>query len=375
MSEALLRFERVAESHLLVHFEGRLVLAQIAELWNKSHKTLDQAGIDRLTIDLEKVEIVDTAGAALLHGLKQLCSKQGIDVEEINTPSSVEQFLEYIEQHSLSEKEASAVAKVNLVEGLGAKVQAHLTEAKSFVRFLGKFLSAAASRVLRPHDVHYRELMYFIQAVGVGAVPLLVSLSLLLGMLMVFQGMNSVRSLGSNVFIADMVVISVTREMGPLLTAVILSGRTGAAYAAELGTMKVNQELDALAVMDLDVTHFLVLPRVFALMIADPLLTMISDASGILGGLVTSHVVLGLPFESFLHEAQKTLSPNDIYTGLIKAVTFGAFIGLIGCFKGMRTGMGASSVGVQTTSAVVTCIFLVILFDTIFSYIFQLYGW
>lgn len=375
MSKAQLRFEEVAEGQLLAHFEGRLVLAQVGDLWKQAIKTLDEARIDRLTLDLGKVEIVDTAGAALLHGLKQLCSTRRISVEEKNTPSSVRQFLQYIEQHSFTKEGSPSAAKVNFIEDLGKKVRIHLTEAKSFVGFLGRFLSATASRVLRPHAVHYREIFYFTQAVGVGAVPLLVSLSLLLGMLMVFQGMNSVRNLGSNVFIADMVVIAVTREMGPLLTAVILSGRTGAAYAAELGTMKVNQELDALAVMDLDVTHFLVLPRVFALMIATPLLTMISDASGILGGLVTSYVVMGLPFESFLNEAQKTLSPNDLYTGLIKAVTFGAFIGLIGCFKGMRTGMGASSVGIQTTSAVVTCIFLVIFFDTMFSYIFQLYGW
>ena len=248
-------------------------------------------------------------------------------------------------------------------------------ETKEFVEFLGRFIAGMSMRILQPHRLRFTEIFYQAQIVGSGAVPLLTALSLLLGALMVFQGMNTVRSFGSDIFIADLVVVSVTREMGPLLTAVVLSGRTGAAFAAELGAMKINQEIDALNVMDLDVTHFLVLPRILAMMVAAPLLTMISEAAGILGGLVTSYVAMGLPFDSFIREVHNTLGVSDIYTSLIKAVTFGAFIGLVGCFKGLRTQMGAISVGLQTTSAVVTCIFLVILFDTLFSYIFQLYGW
>jgi phospholipid/cholesterol/gamma-HCH transport system permease protein len=187
--------------------------------------------------------------------------------------------------------------------------------------------------------------------------------------------MKTVSSFGSDIFIADMVVFAVTREMGPLLTAVILAGRTGAAFAAEIGTMKMNEEIDALMVHNFDITGYLVLPRVFALMVAGPLLTMLSNATGILGGLVTSKVTLGLPPTSFLHEAQKALSPGDIYTGLIKGAVFGTFVGLIGCFRGLQTGLGAGSVGIQTTSAVVTGIFMVIFLDTLFSYIFQVYGW
>jgi len=206
-------------------------------------------------------------------------------------------------------------------------------------------------------------------------VPLLMTLSLLLGALMVFQGMNSVSNFGNPVYIADMVVIAVSREMGPLLTAVILAGRSGAAFAAEIGTMKLNEEIDALEVHNFDITGYLVLPRVFALMVAGPILTMISDVTGILGGMVTSEVAMQLPAASFLHEAQSVFGSSDIYTGLIKGTVFGAFIGLIGCYRGLRTGMGAGSVGIQTTSAVVTGIFVVIFLDTLFSYIFQMYGW
>lgn len=370
-----MRFEKIEEGHLVLHLQGKLDLSQVAELWSNAIKALKDNRIERLTLDMEKLSMVDTAGVALLNDIKGYCSEEGIRVTEQNIPQSVKEFLTFIENHSRTKIDSPAEAEVNFVEELGERLHGHLLEARYFVCFLGEFLAALAMKISRPHRLNVREILYQSQLVGVGAIPLLVSLSLLLGALMVFQGMNSVRSFGADIYIADMVVISVTREMGPLLTAVILSGRTGAAFAAELGTMKINQEIDALSVMGFDVTSFLVLPRVLALMIADPLLTMIANASGILGGLVTSYVVMQLPFESFLIESQKILSPGDIYTGLIKGATFGIFIGLVGCFRGLRTGMGASSVGLQTTSAVVTCIFLVIFLDTLFSYIFQLYGW
>lgn len=281
MSRSVVRFEEDQEHHLILHLEGKLELNDVKDVWKEALKALRKAKIKSLTLNLEKVTIVDTAGAVLFRNLEQYCSEGGIGFALKNIPPSVEQFLQYVKQHAATKSNSYVGTEVNYVERIGKKVHAQLLETKWFVRFFGRFLGAATSRLLRPHTIHFQEILYQIQLVGVGAVPLLVSLSLLLGMLMVFQGMNSVRSFGANIYIADMVVISVTREMGPLLTAVVLSGRTGAAYAAELGTMKINEELDALSVMDLDVMHFLVLPRVLALMVVNPLLTMISDAAGI----------------------------------------------------------------------------------------------
>jgi phospholipid/cholesterol/gamma-HCH transport system permease protein len=163
--------------------------------------------------------------------------------------------------------------------------------------------------------------------------------------------------------------------MAPLLTAVILAGRSGAAFAAEIGSMKLNQELDALEVMDFDISGFLVLPRVFALAAAGPLLTLLADAAGIIGGMVTSRVVLGLPVVSFIQEIQKALSPADLYTGIIKGLSFAALIGLTGCYCGLRTRMTAGSVGIQTTTAVVSGILLIILADGLYAGIFQMLGW
>jgi phospholipid/cholesterol/gamma-HCH transport system permease protein len=359
----------------IVHLRGRLDRAQAGPLWREISKILKTTSPPQMVLDFHEVTGIDTAGAALLLNLKSLCSNQGTKLSHRHLSEAVSPFLRYMQEHSSGRLVPRTTPPLDIISRFGEWGLFTLRDAGAFVRLLGDFLVAAPMQLLQPRRLHLRELLYQIQLVGVRAVPLLVTLSLLLGALMVFQGMNTVRNFGTMVYIADMVVIAVTREMGPLLTAVILAGRSGAAFAAEIGTMKLNEEIDALTVHNFDITSYLVFPRVIALMLAGPILTMFSNAAGILGGLVTSETALGLPAASFLNEAQKVLSPSDIYTGLIKGAVFGAFIGLIGCFRGLRTGLGAGSVGIQTTSAVVTSIFVVIFLDTLFSYIFQMYGW
>lgn len=364
-----------SESDILFRLHGRIDRAQAGSIWSELSGPLKENKPPRLILDLREVSSVDTAGAALIICLENLSSSQGTKLLLRNVPEEVGPFLQYMKEHSSGRLTREAAARGNFISRCGDWGLKILQDAQAFIKFLGEFLAAGPRQLIHPRWLHVKELLYQTQMVGAGAVPLLVTLSLLLGALMVFQGMKTVTSFGSKLFIADMVVFAVTREMGPLLTAVILAGRSGAAFAAEIGTMKLNEEVDALEVHGFDITGYLVWPRVFALMVAGPLLTMLSNATGILGGLVTSKVTLNLPPASFLREAQNALSPGDLYTGLIKGAVFGAFVGLIGCFRGLQTGLGAGSVGIQTTSAVVSGIFMVIFLDTLFSYIFQVYGW
>jgi phospholipid/cholesterol/gamma-HCH transport system permease protein len=364
-----------AEGNSVVYLRGRLDRPGVLPLWQEVVEPLKQTKPPQLVLDFQEVSGMDTAGAALLRSLQNLCASQGTKLTYRHLPEALQPFLKYIDEHSTVRPAPWVKPPLGFISRVGEWGWLHLQDAAAFLRLLGDFLVAGPKQFVRPRRLLLKEWLYQLQLMGVGAVPLLITLSLLLGALMVFQGMKTVSSFGSPVLIADMVVIAVTREMGPLLTAVILAGRSGAGIAAEIGTMKLNEEIDALTVHNFDITSYLILPRVFALMLAGPLLTMISDATGILGGLVTSEMALQVPAVSFLHEAQTVLGPSDIYTGLIKGAVFGAFIGLVGCFRGLRTGMGAGSVGIQTTSAVVTGIFVVIFLDTLFSYIFQMYGW
>lgn len=370
-----IKIEREARGDVVVRLTGPLDWTQAGSLRREVSNTLKGAKPKQLVLDGQEVTSIDTAGVAAILSIENLCRSQGVEFAIRNLPETVGQYLGYVKKHSSGQPVAPPKLQTDAISRLGEWSLEFLQESAAFVRFLGKFLMAAPQRLLNPRRLHPTEIFYRVQLVGVGAVPLLVLLSLLLGALMVFQGMKSVNRFGNPVFIADMVVIAVTREMAPLLTAVIMAGRTGAAFAAEIGTMKLNEEIEALTALNFDITSYVVLPRVFALMLAGPMLTMISDASGIVGGMVTAQTFMQLPLESFLQEAQKVLTSSDIYTGLIKGCVFGALIGLIGCFRGLRTGMGAGSVGIQTTSAVVTSIFVVIFMDTLFSYIFQMYGW
>jgi phospholipid/cholesterol/gamma-HCH transport system permease protein len=370
-----IKIEREAGGGAIVRLSGPLDWTQAGSLRHEVDNALKITKPRQLVLDGQEVTGIDTAGVAAILSIENLCRRQGVEFAMRNLPESVGQYLSYVKKHSSGQPVAPPPPRVGAISRLGEWSLEFLQESAAFTQFLGKFLMAAPRRLLNPRRLHPTEIFYRVQLVGVGAVPLLVLLSLLLGALMVFQGMNSINKFGNPVFIADMVVIAVSREMAPLLTAVIMAGRTGAAFAAEIGTMKLNEEIEALTALNFDITSYVVLPRVFALMLAGPMLTMVSDVSGIFGGMVTARVFMQLPPESFLQEAQKILTSSDIFTGLIKGCVFGALIGLIGCFRGLRTGMGAGSVGIQTTSAVVTGIFVVIFMDTLFSYIFQMYGW
>jgi phospholipid/cholesterol/gamma-HCH transport system permease protein len=362
-----------AKNEVVFYLQGRIDRSQAGVIWRKLSRALRTQRPSPVILDLNEVTGVDTAGIAFLFRLENLCANLGIKLTLRHLPETVRPFLDYMKEHSTGQPIPEARRRQDPISRFGDWGSKIFQDAYDFVRFLGDFLVAGPRQLVHPRRQQLRDFFYQSQLVGAGAVPLLAVLSLLLGALMVFQGMNTVRNFGQDVYIADLVVLAVTREMGPLLTAVIMAGRSGAAFAAEIGTMKLNEEIDALTVHNFDITSYLVLPRVFALMVAGPLLTMFSNAAGIFGGLVTSRVAMNLPVASFLGETQKVLSAGDIFTGLIKGAVFGTFVGLIGCFRGLQTGLGAGSVGIQTTSAVVTGIFVVIFLDTLFSYIFQMY--
>ncbi|MBZ4659598.1 MAG: uncharacterized protein JG766_1521, partial [Desulfacinum sp.] len=197
----------------------------------------------------------------------------------------------------------------------------------------------------------------------------------LMGLIMAFQAAVQLRQFGANIFVADLVSLALTRELGPLMTAIILAGRSAAAFAAEIGTMKVNEEVDALTVMGFNVTEFLIMPKVAALAVSGPLLTIFANASGIVGGIVVGVLSLDLTPASFITEVWQILTVGDVAGGLVKSFAFALVVALVGCFRGLQTERTADSVGRMTTSAVVTSIFLIILTDAVFTVLFHVFSW
>ena len=236
------------------------------------------------------------------------------------------------------------------------------------VMALSRFLTGP----FRPENLHFRATVEQCVRAGYSSLPLVALISFLMGMIMALQSAYQLNELGALDLVADLVAVAVTRELAPLLTAVIVAGRFGSAIAAELGTMKVSQEIDALVVMGIDPVSFLVVPRLVAVVVSLPCLTIFADLVGILGGYTVAVGALGIGSGTYVSNTVDALVLQDLFTGLAKAVVFATIIGLVGCQRGLQTEGGADEVGRSTTSSVVRSIVLVIaadLFVTAFSYI------
>ncbi|MFI5335206.1 MAG: MlaE family ABC transporter permease [Opitutales bacterium] len=213
------------------------------------------------------------------------------------------------------------------------------------------------------------------QECGAMALPIVGLISFLVGIIMAYQGAVQLRQFGADIYLADMVGVSVVREMGPLMAAIVLSGRTGAAFAATLGNMKASEEIDALETLGISPVDFLVMPRIAALLFMMPLLALYSNCLGVLGGLVISAGILDIPASLYWAETKSIVDLSDLSTGLIKAATFGLLIGVAGCLRGLQADRSAAGVGAAATRAVVTAILLIIVSDAIYAVVFNILGW
>jgi phospholipid/cholesterol/gamma-HCH transport system permease protein len=369
-----LEIRRDKEGELLIAVHGRLDRKVVGPLWSRVKDAVATSRTERVIFDLADVTGIDTSGVALLRILESLCAERGIAFRSRNLSDSVGQFVEYTKELSPEHRTPATLTTPDPISRIGGWFEDRLRGTYLFASFVGDCLAGIAWYVRNPSRFPVRLMLVQMQKTGTDAMPLVIFMSALMGMIMVFQGLSSMGVVTPPIYLADMVAIAVTREMAPLLTAVIIAGRTGAAFAAELGTMKINEEIDALLVMDFDVNRYLVLPRILALIITGSLLTILADAAGIIGGLITCVNVAGLSPVAFMDEVRKVMGPNDIYSGVIKGFGFSTIIALIGCFCGLRTSITPDSVGVQTTTAVVIGIFLIIVADGFFAALFHIYG-
>jgi len=221
-----------------------------------------------------------------------------------------------------------------------------------------------------PRRLRWRPILHNVQAAGVDALPITGLLSFLMGLVIAYQGADQLQRFGANIFVVDLVALAMLRELSPLLTAIIIAGRSGSAYTAQIGTMKVTEEIDALRTIGIGAQDLLVIPKVIALVIVMPLLTVYTDVTGVLGGMVMAKLKLGVGFAAFFDRLVDAIHPSSYWTGLMKAPVFALIVALVGCHRGFQVGGSADSVGAQTTTSVVQSIFLVIVTDALFSIVF-----
>ncbi len=258
-----------------------------------------------------------------------------------------------------------------MLERLGQRVSNASANTCALLGFLGESAMALAGWLKHPARIRWRPIVFNLRSSGFDALPIVGTLSFLLGIVVAYQGADQLRQYGANIFVADLVGLSMLREFAPLMTAIIIAGRSGSAYAAQIGTMAVTQEIDAMRTIGMAPLEMLVLPKLLALVVALPLLTVFADMLGVAGGMLMAQARLGVGFGEFLERFSKAVSVTSYLVGIGKAPVFAAIIVLVGCFQGFRTRGGADSVGQQTTRAVVQSIFLVIVADALFSVAFS----
>src|SRR5262245_25743152 len=326
-----------------------------------------------MELDLSAVEHLDGAAAALLLDLRNELAAAGAGAEIVGAAGPVQGLLDLYGAHARRPSHKPPPTRIGILDQIGRETRAILGEGRG-LDFVGDLALAGAQAARRPRVVNWSDLPRLMERAGADGVPIVLLLNFLVGLVTAFQAALQLRQFGADIFVADLVGLALTRELAPLMTAIIVAGRSGAAFSAELGTMRVSEEIDALRTLGLDPYHFLVFPRVVSLVIVLPLLTILADVVGIAGGLLVASLVLDLPHSAYLLEIQKSVDAWDVFSGVLKTAFFGLAIALIACARGLSTKGGAEGVGRATTSAVVTSIFAIVVLDAIFTVLFNALG-
>ncbi len=335
---------------------------------------LSTSGNPKLIVDGTRIDALDTGGALLLQKLLKRLSSDGLSLTISGLRVQFENLLEVSarEAEDQTTRQSGVLATPAFwLENLGRSAKSTSDQIVALLSFVGECAVGFAVSVAHPARIRWRPILFNIRSAGFDALPIVGLLSFLLGIVVAYQGADQLRQYGANIYVADLVGLSMLREFAPLITAIIIAGRSGSAYAAQIGTMSVTEEIDAMRTLGIVPMDLLVLPKIVALLVALPLLTVFADVLGVFGGMIMSRAQLGVGFGEFLDRFGKAVSVTAYLVGICKAPVFAAIIAVVGCFQGFRTKGGADSVGRQTTRSVVQSIFLVIVADALFSVAFS----
>jgi phospholipid/cholesterol/gamma-HCH transport system permease protein len=352
----------------VVRLSGPLTLDTIGPLWRDVLKQVKGAGGAR--IDLTDVPRCDSSGAALV-----LDVRQRTEGEIVGAGTQVRSMLDILDRPCPNPPEAPPEDfKKGVVDTLGDFAWEVAQNARETIEYVGSVAAGLLGVLLRPHSIRWGDTIGYMVRVGADALGIIVVVNGLMGLILAFQSANMLERYGADAYVAMAVGIGITRELGPLMTAIVVAGRSGSAFAAEIGTMKVNEEVSALDAMGLERTRFLVLPKIVALFLMMPLLVIFADVAGIAGGVAVGITFIDLPLGVYLRNTIESVGVWDLGQGLIRAQCYSVVIAAVGCLRGLQTRQGAQGVGVSTTSAVVSGILLIIVTNAIIAIVFASLG-
>jgi phospholipid/cholesterol/gamma-HCH transport system permease protein len=333
--------------------------------WRNLESELSAIGVVSLEIDVRQL-VCDSAGLALLYYLSIGAMTPGASVSLSGLSPELQHLLRSFSKDDFQALQEHEPACSLFVEDVGAATSSWLCDLRQQVEFMGEVALGMAKSLFRPRRMHWKEVFRVFEAAGVNALPVVALLTFLVGMVIAFESAQPLAQLGAQVFVANLLGLVMSRELGPVMAAIMLAGRSGSAFAAELGTMKVNEELNALQTMGLSPVQFLVIQRVLAGILLAPVLTIFAMYAGLLGGIPVL-LGLGFPLRMVLVQIQTSLHFGDLAEGLSKSIVFGGIVAAVSCLRGLQTGEGPRAVGESTTRSVVSSILLIIFADAIFA--------
>ncbi|MEL6435771.1 MAG: ABC transporter permease [Pseudomonadota bacterium] len=362
-----------ADAHVVVHLHGLMTTVEIAPFnaaFNTVASRLD--GVKRITIRSAGITEIDTAGAWLLHRLRQTATARGIDVEMVDTPEDVASLVDAVAKAADNQTDDDLETKRNLnpFEPVGRAVSGMWRDTIAGLNILGAAVRGSQLKAGRGNRLNMAPVTSQIDRMGVRAIPIIVLMSSIIGAIIAQQGAFQLRYFGAEIFVVDLVGILVLREIGVLLTAIMIAGRSGSAITAEIGSMKMREEVDALDVIGLNPIGVLVFPRLAALVISLPLLTFIANMSALGGAMFVAQAYSGITPDAFISRVDDAIVTSDFFAGLIKAPFMAIIVGIIASVEGMKVQGSAESLGSAVTASVVKSIFVVIVVDGLFAIFF-----
>ncbi|MCX5804778.1 MAG: MlaE family lipid ABC transporter permease subunit [Proteobacteria bacterium] len=351
-----------------ISLSGHISIDSIGSILNEIMPFLDEKLPTRLVIDLAHVDYLDSSGALMLIEMEEKVKAKSIPFELINISDKTKEMLSLINRDALrttpliSEKRTTGI-----IEKIGEESILFYNDIIEVITFGGQLVLEIIYCILHPRSVRWGDVILYMKKIGVDGLPIIGLISFLLGLILAFMSALQLKQFGANIYVPALLSVAMVRELGPIMTAILVAGRSGSAFAAEIGTMKVNEEVDALITMGFNPTRFLAIPKVFASVVVLPFLTMFADVFAIAGGLLIGIMVLDLTVYTYINQTIKAIDLFNIVMSIIKSMVLAILIAGIGCQRGFTVRGGAQGVGNATTSAVVAGLFLIIVVDSIFA--------
>jgi len=375
MSEAAVDFSLLNKEVLSVHLNGKWQIDQDVPSKKEMADQLHQyPTVKHIVFDSTALDAWDSSLLIFLFDLTKVARKREIQIKKDGLPSGVRQLMDLATAVPKKEDASQSVSREGFFAKVGSDVTDFIRSAGELVTFIGAASVAFVRMVTGRARFRGSDLGVFLQGAGAQAVPIVSLISFLIGLILAFVGVLELALFGAEVYVADLVGIAMVREMGAIMTGIIMAGRTGAAYAAQLGTMQVNEEIDALETLAIPPMEFLVLPRMVALTLMMPLLVLYASLMGILGGALVAVGMYNINIIVYLDRTKAAIGLNDLFIGLFMGAVFGILVALSGCLRGMQCGRSASAVGDAATSAVVTGIVAIIIATALITVVCSILG-